>query len=88
MIWKLILLLGVLSVLDGALTLLEVSHYGAAEANPFMVGVIAHGWLAVLAAKGMPVVSLVALPVSARVVGSLAALYGAVIFYHCFWLFT
>ena len=51
---KLILLLGLLSILDGVLTWTEIPH-GITEVNPVMAAVLPFGLLGVVAVKGIPV---------------------------------
>lgn len=86
MIGRLLLLLGCLSVLDGALTVAEVSSGIATEANPLMAPFV--GSLpALLSAKVLPIAALSALTAFAghvplRAVHMLCGVYSAVLVYH------
>ena len=82
---KLILLLGLLSILDGVLTWAEVPH-GITEVNPVMAAVLPFGLLGVVAVKGIPVGFLGLLArtgkVKVIVVKALTAVYGVVLAWH------
>jgi hypothetical protein len=87
MIWRLLLLLAVLSATDGALTVAEVSRGIANELNPLMAAVLPFGLLPVIGAKVAPIAALSALcshrtqhPL--RAVQGLIAVYVGVLGYH------
>lgn len=86
MIWRLLLLLACLSILDGLLTLTEVSSGIACELNPLMRAVLPFGLAAVLSVKGVPIAALSVCAFAGqapmRAVRLLTMIYGAVIGWH------
>lgn len=90
MIWRLLLLLALLSATDGALTVDEVTAGIATELNPLMAAVLPLGILAVLAVKVLPIALLTAFPghVPLRAVKALTGIYGVVLGYHVWGLLS
>ena len=86
MIWRLLIVLALLSAADGMDTVYELNHGVAAEMNPLLAPLLARGLWAVLIVKvglvGVLAICAALVPIRPRVVGALVVIYTCLMGWH------